>query len=58
MLLALSLIGYVASAATFYLLAAREAVEVEDTTGTLPQKLTLTVVEGGAGTADDLHRAA
>ena len=57
-LLAASLIGYVASAATFYFLAVKSALKVEEHSAFIPTQVGLTVVEGGKVKTDDIRRAA
>ena len=58
MLLAASLIGYVASAAAFYFLAVRSAMKVEEQSAFVPTQVGLTVVEGGRVRADEIRKAA
>gem|GEM_PF-5838687 len=57
-LLAASLIGYVALAATFYFLAVKSATKVQETGAFVPAKVGLTVVEGVVVPTDEIRRAA
>ena len=51
-------IGYIASAAAFYFMAARTALTVEEKQTVLPTQVTLTVAEGGLGEASEQRKAA
>lgn len=52
------LVGYLACAACFYLMAARTALKVEDNITSIPSGVPLTIVEGGADETSDIRQVA
>ena len=57
-LMAVTVIGYIALAAVFYSIAVRSALKIEDNKASVPARVGLTVVEGGLSVPEDVRKVA